>query len=226
MGLKLNVRETRSLFVLETIGKKIFTIAYFPKHLAGGSRDRAKKFARLTKILFANSGLKTIFGLILCLGLYSCQPAFAHPVNMKILAEIESSNNPKAHNKKSGARGLYQITPLVLKQYNESNPMHDYHLDIKNPIVFMDHQLKPDELFDESINYFVAYFYLDWLSQRCDTVDEILIAWNWGIAHLRNWKHNPFNGVSGPSLEELPRETQDFLRKYHEKELALENNKI
>lgn len=35
------------------------------------------------------------------------------------LAKIESNNNPKAHNKKTDAAGLLQITPIYLKEVNK-----------------------------------------------------------------------------------------------------------
>ena len=34
------------------------------------------------------------------------------------LAKIESNNNPKAHNKKTDAAGLLQITPIYVKEVN------------------------------------------------------------------------------------------------------------
>lgn len=158
---------------------------------------------------------KTIFGVILCLGIYSCQPAFAHPINMEILAEIESSNNPNAYNKSSHARGLYQITPIVLKQYNSEE---NY-----------DEKFSELDMHDIGKASKVAYYYLGWLSERCDTVDEILIAWNWGIGNFRKWQraycrddnYAPGRVDVPPTCSSLlPKETQDFLKKYHEKEPA------
>jgi hypothetical protein len=121
----------------------------------------------------------------------------AHPINMKILAEIESSNNPKAYNKKTEARGLYQITPLVFKQFREAN--------LGNPFTL-------SALFEPNMAKFVADWYLDWLSKRCYVVDDILISWNWGYGHWRKWADK------GAVYGCLPKETQKFLIKYHEKE--------
>lgn len=35
------------------------------------------------------------------------------------LAKVESNNNPKAHNKKTDAAGLLQITPIYIKEINK-----------------------------------------------------------------------------------------------------------
>jgi soluble lytic murein transglycosylase-like protein len=113
---------------------------------------------------------------------------------MKALAEIESSNNPKAYNKRTQARGLYQITPVVFRQFKEHDP--------QNPFTIQ-------ALFEPNMAKFVADWYLDWLAQRCDTVDEILIAWNWGYGHWRKWANK------GGNMDALPKETRDFLEKYH-----------
>ena len=53
--MKTQIRETRSLFVLETVpdraGAVPITIAYFPKHLATTSRAWAKACSRAVMLL-------------------------------------------------------------------------------------------------------------------------------------------------------------------------------
>ena len=50
----------------------------------------------------------------------------AIPVSMKVdmdnIYRIESSHNPKAYNSGSKAKGLGQITPIVLKEWNNYHP--------------------------------------------------------------------------------------------------------
>ena len=58
-----------------------------------------------------------------------------HAANMddflNALAEVESSNNPKAINKKENALGVYQIRAAY---YKDSNVLGK-HIDVYNPIV-------------------------------------------------------------------------------------------
>jgi soluble lytic murein transglycosylase-like protein len=111
-------------------------------------------------------------------------------VDLEIIAEIESSNNPKAENKRSGARGLYQITPICLKHYNQSN----------------DTQIGYDELFDPGKNLEIALWYFAWLeSQGLSEIDQ-LIAYNWGIGNLRQYNEGTY--------KHIPRETCRYVNKY------------
>jgi hypothetical protein len=55
-NMKVKLRETSSLFVLESETHRPFTIAYFPKFLSGGSRERAKHFAYAVKKLWNKGG--------------------------------------------------------------------------------------------------------------------------------------------------------------------------
>jgi len=128
---------------------------------------------------------------ILCFS--SCDPVWAHPINMKALAQIESSNNPKAWNKKTNARGLYQITPIVLKQFLQANPGNPFTL---------------EALFEPNMTKFVADWYLNWLSKLNDkdTVDDILIGWHDGVGNLRKYRRGE---------RKLGPEMRSFLKKYH-----------
>jgi len=112
-------------------------------------------------------------------------------IDLDIIATIESSNNPMAYNPKSGARGLYQITPICLKDYNSQNTP----------------QIAPTRLFDPFINKQVAKWYL---TQRIPlflrnkgipiTVANILWCYNAGIGNLLKRK--------------IPKETRDYIAKY------------
>jgi hypothetical protein len=64
-----------------------------------------------------------------------CVAVYADPcINMKSIAQIESSNNPLAYNRHSKATGLYQITPIALKDYLQYHKNSDYTLsDMFNP---------------------------------------------------------------------------------------------
>lgn len=134
---------------------------------------------------------------------------YSHPINMSVVAEIESSNNPKAYNEKSQARGLFQITPIALRHYNETSNYHLLGL------------VEDDELFDPNINRKVASWYLNWLYDRTWTVRDTLIAYNWGIGNWRKWRirKDTLYSANTKGLEfytTLPKETQDYLKKYEE----------
>ena len=119
-------------------------------------------------------------------------------IDMNRIFFIESTNNPKAWNKKSNARGLGQITPDALTDWNTYNPMQKYNL---------------ENLFDADINSKVS----DWYYNNriptmlnaykiSDTVENRLIAYNAGIGRLKN---HIGNGVP------LKQETEDYIIKYH-----------
>ena len=126
--------------------------------------------------------------------LWSVLSAFAggDMVNMSVVKTIESHSSPWAHNKTSGARGLYQITPICLRDYNER----------------MWQNITEQELFVAEINDRIAWWYLHvGIPQMLRyynlpvTVRNILLSYNAGINNLvRGW--------------DLPHETREYLRQY------------
>ena len=56
-------------------------------------------------------------------------------IDLSIIAKIESTNNVLAYNKTSGAVGLYQITSIVLKDYNIINKTNYTKQDLFNPSI-------------------------------------------------------------------------------------------
>jgi len=114
-------------------------------------------------------------------------------IDLVRLAQIESSQNPRAYNPKSQARGLMQITPISLKDYN------NYHA--KEPV-------SPDQLYDPTTNMQVAQWYIQ---QRIPqmlkafkipvTLDNVLWAYNGGIGNVK--------------INRMAPETQDYIRKYN-----------
>lgn len=136
---------------------------------------RAAKVAAAVALLFSVGGCS--------------DPAYA-TVNMEAIKQIESAGNPKAHNKRTNARGLYQITPICLAHY---------HAVVGNRWITEWH------LFDPEINTMVATWYFSWLElQGLDDIEQIA-AFNWGIGNVKKW-------LAGK--KDLPKETQDYLTKY------------
>ena len=113
---------------------------------------------------------------------------------------IESSGNPLAYNERSKARGLCQITPIVLKEWN------NFHAKEKH---------SEGDLFQPAVNKKIASWYLNKRIPQMlkhyglqDTVSNRLIAYNWGIGRLKTWYDR------GGFANHLPKETKDYLEKY------------
>lgn len=116
-------------------------------------------------------------------------------IDMNKIHQIESSGNPMAFNSHSQARGLGQITPIVLRDWNNMHP-NDQHTS--------------KELFDADTNTKIGDWYMNrripqLLTRKGlpDTTTNRLVAYNAGISRV------------GKSL---PKETQDYLRKYNQGE--------
>ena len=116
-------------------------------------------------------------------------------VDMQRIRTIESSGNPRAYNVSSQARGLYQITPIVVKEWN------NYHPRDKHTV---------EQLFSSSINSKIAHWYMNHRIPQMlryygveDTVDNRLVCYNAGVSYVVG------NG------KVLPSETVGYIRKYH-----------
>ena len=117
-------------------------------------------------------------------------------IDLDIIAEIESSNNPNAYNSYSGATGLYQITWICLNDYNILN-----HTD-----------LRMQDMLDPDANYVVASWYiLDRIPELLEyyglkiTDEAILACYNWGIGNYRKYEKD---------LKDMPWETVNYIEKY------------
>jgi len=121
-----------------------------------------------------------------------------HPVELQIdiqkIAKIESSNNPNAVNKRTGARGLCQIM----------------HLTWEEMVSKMGVDWSWEKAFDEEANKEVANYYMNIEIPRLlkyygldDTVENRLAAYNWGPGNL-----------SRKGFENAPQETIDYIERY------------
>lgn len=138
----------------------------------------------------------TIPILLLAIALIACNAdkPIQTSVNMDKVAQIESSGNVRAYNKRSGATGLYQITQICLTEYNTYNQTRYNH---------------PQDMLDPALNKKVALWYMNKripqllrYYDKADTVTNRLIAYNCGISCV----------VKG----RIPKETKNYLRKYYE----------
>lgn len=113
-------------------------------------------------------------------------------IDMEAIKYIESRGNPLAYNKHSQAMGLYQITPICLKDYNQQNRQN----------------LGVEALFSPSECHRVAKWYL---GARIP-----LILQNWGIPITVDnllWAYNAGPGMVRKGI--MPEETRNYISKYH-----------
>jgi len=109
-------------------------------------------------------------------------------INMRAIAMIESSNNPKAVAKDGGV-GLYQISPICLKHFNEVHGT----------------RIVRSDLFDTAVNERIARWYFSWLkgTYKFDDV-EAIIAYNGGASRALRYQ----------KTGEIVPVTQRYLTKY------------
>lgn len=117
------------------------------------------------------------------------------PELLDAIASVESANNPRAINKKSGARGMYQFMPIAWKdvQQNYKN-LAKYNYD--------------KDVFDPKISRQYAQALLELNAKRLgDTADlpSLLASYNYGIGNVKK-----------KGMMNLPKETQDYIKKVYQ----------
>lgn len=128
--------------------------------------------------------------------------ARADEVDMVAIMNIESKGKPNAHNKSEDARGLFQIRPCVLQEYNQYNNT----------------RILPDDLFDPVINAVIGRWYMNRRIKQMhehfkipDTTRNRIISYNAGIKrtldHVRHGKP-------------LPKITFNYIKKYERMVIA------
>lgn len=112
-------------------------------------------------------------------------------IDLDSIIQIESGWNPSALNKKDDSRGLCQITPILLKEWN----------------TFQKDQYTMNDLYDPQINMRIAYWYLHY------RIPQMLRYYKKEV-NLRNvlWAYNA--GISRVLEGVVPKITQDYFRKY------------
>lgn len=138
-------------------------------------------------------------------------------IDLSVIASIESSHNPFAFNKKSGATGLYQITPICLEDYNLyyirprvlfNGTRHSVGTRIASRSAYKSLRMVMSEMYDavkcEKVAVWTFSKRIPQLLKHYGhdvTVKNALIAYNRGISY-----------VGKP----LCKETEDYIRKYYE----------
>ena len=138
---------------------------------------------------------KYYLALVFLLIFHSC--VFANQnskskIELRKIIAIESKGDVKAYNHRSKARGLCQITPICLKEYNAFHKV----------------KYTAGDLFNKEINIYIASWYLEIripqmlkYYKKLISTRNILISYNAGISYVVRDK-------------ELKQETKDYIIKY------------
>ena len=123
-----------------------------------------------------------------------------HPI-MAHLVMAESSGNPDAINKKSGAVGLAQLMPGTAKGSKDSKGRKTYAHGMYGKT------LSDAEMRDPVKNLKFASEYLTALKKTFGNTEDALRAYNWGPGKVKKWIKQ------GRPEEKLPKETRNYVRK-------------
>jgi hypothetical protein len=136
--------------------------------------------------------MKTTFLMIMIL-IATAPRVEAVLIDMNIIAQIESNNNPSAWNKSEDGRGRFQINPICLREWNNFHPREQY---------------TPDDLWNDEVNTRIAIWFMKTRIPsmikhfgKPDTVENRIIAWNAGINYVKTGK-------------EIPATTKNYIKKY------------
>lgn len=113
-------------------------------------------------------------------------------IDLDVIAQIESSQKAGAYNARSGATGMYQITEIALKDYNQQTGEAYTLRDMYDPVLAR-------KVADWTFHVRYPQFFKK--MQVEDSLENRIIAWNAGISHVRYKK-------------DLPAETRNYISKY------------
>lgn len=124
--------------------------------------------------------------------------AYAEPIKLPVIAQIESSGNPGAIGDHGQALGLYQLHYGVIKDYNKH---HDTHYSHRMALNRHYADLVADWYLNQEIPRLIRHYRLN------DSLENRIIAYNFGIGNL----------VKG---KPLPAVTKAYIAKYRRLENA------
>ncbi len=164
--------------------------------------DEPKKNESMKESKF-DTALASLLGTAIVAGAVVANPNVitSTKIDMKRIATIESSNNPKAINKKTGARGLCQLMKPTWEEITRK----------------MGVNYSWDDALDSAKNLEVATYYFNVEIPRLlkyykieDNVINRLVAYNWGIGNLKKIYEKNNKKI----YQKLPQETKNYIIKY------------
>ena len=133
-----------------------------------------------------------------------------HPI-MAHVVMAESSGNPNAINKTTGASGLAQLMPGTARGGKDSKGRKTYAHGMYGKT------LTDAELFDPVKNLKFASEYLAALKKTFGTTEDALKAYNWGPGNYRNFLKKGYwiERKNGKTIKhtKLPPETRNYVKK-------------
>ncbi|MFA6130320.1 MAG: lytic transglycosylase domain-containing protein [Candidatus Omnitrophota bacterium] len=122
------------------------------------------------------------------------------PINLQAIKIIESGGNFLAFNSRTECYGLYQISKVCLRDFNELNQA----------------SYTVEDLFKPSINEKVASWYFGRIRYMLNfyripvSIETLIASYNWGITNVVRWYGQ------GADIQQLPEETRSYIQKYGE----------
>lgn len=125
----------------------------------------------------------------------------AGEIDMLAIRTIESNNNPYAVNEKTHCYGAFQISYICLEEYNK----------------LTNHNYTILDLYYYDTNYQIAYWYfhkrlpqmMSWFGIPINTTN-LIASYNWGVGNVNKWYK------AGARWNKLPKEAQNYIKKYHQ----------
>jgi soluble lytic murein transglycosylase-like protein len=114
------------------------------------------------------------------------------------IMHVESRGNPQAYRKDTKATGLFQITPIVLKEWNENHREKYNQKDIFNHCT--NTKIANWYMKERLMNHYFPVYNIE------PHPENLLTAWNWGIGNLCKIKDARTN------FNKLPNETKVFIK--------------
>jgi hypothetical protein len=159
-----------------------------------------QRYLKIEKCLWQRAFTSALAGIVTTAGiLFFVSGASAEVIiSLEAIKTIESGGNPYAVSESTKCYGLYQISEICLKDYNEENHTR--------------YSLK--DLFKPAVNQMIASWYFKKIGKILSyynipiTLTTIIASYNWGIGNAREWVRR------GMKFEELPAETRGYIKKY------------
>ena len=135
-------------------------------------------------------------------------------ISIPAIIALESSGNPHAYNKTSGAIGLMQITPVCLEDWNTTKGKFSFEEQFGKPGTYFyeTRYLNIADLYNPNINLIIGQWYIntrikqDFLKGK-GTIDDILICYHDGYGNWKKWKAG--KRKLGPAMKKY---IQDYKR--------------